>query len=113
MENKMIAVCGLDCAGCDAFKATQANDDVMRAKVAAEWSKMNNAEILPEHINCGGCRTGNLPLFAYCGMCDMRKCAAERKIPHCGVCSDYPCESVSAVHSHAPAAAENLKALQA
>ncbi len=39
MENQMIAnaiaVCGLDCAACDAFIATKSNDDAMKAKVAA------------------------------------------------------------------------------
>ena len=33
----MIGYCGLDCAQCEAFIATQNNDDALRAKVAAEW----------------------------------------------------------------------------
>ncbi len=111
MENQMIAVCGLDCAACDAFIAAKNNDDAMKAKVAAEWSKMNNVDISPEDINCEGCRTGSPVIFAYCTMCGIRKCAAEKQVPHCGACKDYPCESVSAVHKNAPAAAENLKLL--
>ncbi len=115
MENQMIAnaiaVCGLDCAACDAFIATKNNDDAMKAKIAAEWSKMNGADIKPEDITCEGCRTGSSVLGGYCGMCEIRKCAAEKKVSHCGLCKDYPCESVSAVHKNAPAAAENLKSL--
>lgn len=29
--NKMIAFCGLDCTKCDAYIATQTNDDALRA----------------------------------------------------------------------------------
>ncbi len=112
MENKMIAVCGLDCGTCDAFIATKNNDDALRAKTAAEWSKMHNADILPEDINCEGCRTGSSVLFSYCSdMCEIRKCAVEKKVPHCGACSDYPCETVSAIHAQNPGMAENLKNL--
>jgi hypothetical protein len=114
MDNKMIAVCGLDCEKCDAFIATKNNDDAMRAKVAAEWSEMNNAPILPEHINCEGCRTGSSVMTVFCSeMCEMRKCAAEKKVSHCGACKDYPCEQIGAVHEQVPATVENLKSLQA
>ncbi len=111
MENKMIAVCGLDCAACDAFIATKSNDDTMKAKVAAEWSKMNGADIKPEDIICEGCRTGSSVLGGYCSMCEIRKCAAEKQVSHCGICTDFPCEKVSMVLDNSPTAAENLKSL--
>ncbi|MDR1747552.1 MAG: DUF3795 domain-containing protein [Spirochaetaceae bacterium] len=111
MENKMIAVCGLNCAECGAFTATRDNDDAMRAKVAAEWSKSFNVDIPAESINCGGCRSGSTVLFVHCNECDMRTCAAEKQAPHCGACGDYPCETISAMHRECPSAAENLKAL--
>ena len=43
--NKMIAFCGLDCTKCDAYIATQTNDDALRAQTAKLWSKLNNVEI--------------------------------------------------------------------
>lgn len=53
---KNIGYCGLDCEKCDAFLATVRNDDALRAKTAALWSRLNGVEILPEMIHCQGCR---------------------------------------------------------
>lgn len=57
---KLIAYCGLDCENCDARKATLKNDDALREKTARLWSKMNGEKILPEMINCEGCRAEDL-----------------------------------------------------
>lgn len=46
-NNPFIACCGLDCEACEARLATISNDNALRAKVAEEWSKMNQMEILP------------------------------------------------------------------
>ena len=56
MKNR-IAYCGLDCEKCDAYIATVNDDQELREKTADLWAKLNNAPILPEHINCEGCRT--------------------------------------------------------
>ena len=52
--NKMIAYCGLDCEKCDAYLATINDDHELRRKTAKLWAELNNAPILPEHINCQG-----------------------------------------------------------
>ena len=52
----MIAYCGIDCSKCDAYIATITNDSELKTKTAKDWSKLNNATILPKHINCNGCR---------------------------------------------------------
>lgn len=51
----MIAYCGLDCRRCDAYPATINGDQLLREKTARLWAGLNNAPILPEHINCEGC----------------------------------------------------------
>ena len=48
----MIAYCGTDCSKCDAYIATITNDSELKTKTAKDWSKLNNATILPNHINC-------------------------------------------------------------
>lgn len=53
----LIAYCGLNCAVCDAYLATLHNDQALRERTAKLWAELNNAPILPEHINCQGCRT--------------------------------------------------------
>ena len=52
----MIGYCGLDCEKCDAYMATVNDDQTLREKTAKQWAELNNAPILPEHINCEGCR---------------------------------------------------------
>ena len=70
---RLIAVCGLDCEKCDAYIATKNDDQALRVKTAKLWSEMNNANILPEQINCEGCRM-NGKEFVYCeSMCGIRQ----------------------------------------
>jgi hypothetical protein len=75
----MIAYCCLECDKCDAFIATQNDDDALRAKVAEEW-KMD-----AEKIHCNGCKADNA-LFN----CEAKKCAVAKGLPTCAHCDDFP-----------------------
>ena len=109
----MIACCGLDCTACDAFKATATNDDALRAKVAAEWSKAFHATLTADQIHCTGCH-GTGVHFAYCeSMCAIRKCATGRGYDTCAPCPDYACDHLAQVFGMAPQARENLERLRA
>ena len=55
-ENELIACCGLDCETCDARIATITNNDALREKTAALWTKLNAVAITPDMIHCTGCR---------------------------------------------------------
>jgi hypothetical protein len=90
----MIAICGLPCHECGAFKATQADDDRKRAEVAAEWSKMYDAELSAADINCGGCTSDGSVLFQHCTVCEIRKCGTARGVVNCAHCKDYACEKL-------------------
>ena len=82
--NNFIACCGLDCEKCEARLATINNDDILRAKVAKEWSILNGAEITPEMINCSGCRIPGVKT-PYCNsLCPIRQCALVKKVETCG-----------------------------
>ena len=96
--NKYIAYCGLDCETCDARIATINNDDELRKKVAAEWSKLNGVEITPEMINCVGCRIDGIKT-PYCeSMCPIRLCAMGKQMETCGSCPEIKkCEMVNIV----------------
>lgn len=108
----MNAYCGLECTKCDAFIATERNDDALRAKVAAEWAKMYGAPILPEHINCTGCRSEGIKVY-YCEhMCQIRACAGGRAFETCADCGEFPCEKLNEVFHFAPHAKERLESLR-
>ena len=36
------------------------DDQALREKTAKLWARLNNAPILPEHINCEGCRVDGI-----------------------------------------------------
>ena len=52
--NELIGCCGLNCETCNARIATATNDNALREKTAALWTKLNGVTITPEMINCTG-----------------------------------------------------------
>lgn len=105
----LIAFCGLDCETCEARLATLKNDDAARARVAKEWSEMNQVEITPAMINCDGCRVAGAKT-PYCeSLCPIRQCALGKKVETCGDCAEVAtCEKVGAIIKNNAAAARNL-----
>ncbi len=108
MKNS-IAYCGLDCETCDAYQATIHDDQALREKTAKLWAQLNNAPILPEHINCEGCRGGGRKTV-YCeGMCGIRQCALQKGVATCGACPEREtCPMLGAFLANNPDAAKNL-----
>jgi hypothetical protein len=88
---KMIAYCGLVCTDCNAYIATQKNDDKMRAEVAADWTQKYNHNFKPEDINCDGCIPTAGAHIGHCFMCEIRKCGQAKGVKNCGWCADYSC----------------------
>lgn len=109
MKNR-IAYCGLDCEACDAYRATRDDDQALREKTAKLWAALNNAPILPEHINCEGCRADGAKTV-YCeSLCPVRACALQKGVDTCGACPDLEtCPAVQAVLANNPDARKNLK----
>ena len=108
--NDYIAYCGLDCEQCEARLATINNDDVLRAKVAKEWSELNKTDITPEMINCVGCRKEGVK-FAYCdSMCPIRQCGMSKKYTTCGDCAEMEtCKDLAMVTANNAEALDRLK----
>ncbi len=109
---KLIGCCGINCAECDARKATIANDDELRKITAEKWSREFNAPgITWEMINCTGCREEG-PKFSHCLECGIRNCANAKGFNTCGDCPELEtCSIVAGILQAVPGALDNLKSL--
>lgn len=87
--NNMIAYCGLNCETCEARIATINNDDTLREKVATLWSKLNKVEITKEMINCEGCKSDGIKTIFCSTICEIRKCAINKKTSLCMECHNF------------------------
>ena len=104
-----IAYCGLDCEQCDAYIATLHDDQALREKTAKLWAELNHAPILPEHINCQGCRADGAKTVFCEQLCAVRRCALQRGADTCGDCPEMEsCPTVGAIFANAPQAKKNL-----
>lgn len=110
---EMIAYCGIDCGACPALIATQKNDDELRKKTAAEWSKMFGHDFKPEEINCTGCLSDGAHVYYCDNMCEIRKCARPRKVENCGYCAEYACEKLTGFLKSVPEAKKRLEEVRA
>jgi hypothetical protein len=108
----MIGYCGLDCDQCGAFIATRNNDNALRIRVAEEWSRLFNASIKPEHINCTGCKSAGVKTYHCDQLCEVRKCAVRKSISTCAECSECPCALLKPIFEVAPQAKRTLEALR-
>jgi hypothetical protein len=106
---KTLSMCGLDCAACPAYVAYKTNDQALREKTAAEWSKQFHAEMKPADINCVGCLKTKGPQIKHCAECEIRKCGLGRKVKNCALCSDYPCDKIGKFIANVPPAKANLE----
>ena len=93
-----IAYCGLDCSGCDVYRATAWNDDGLRADYARQVFDKFRIEVKPASVNCYGCRDER-PKSGYCAWCEVRGCAIERGLENCAHCDEYPCGKLDKVHA--------------
>ena len=109
MKNR-ITYCGLDCEKCDAYLATVNDDQALREKTAKLWAELNHAPILPEHINCEGCRVDGIKTVFCESLCAIRRCAAEKGVTTCGDCPGFEkCQTAGMILSDHPDALRNLR----
>lgn len=109
----MIAFCGLDCAACPAYIATQANDEEGRNRIAENWSKELGLKVSPDDCICDGCQPfEGGRLGGYCSECPMRACNIEHAYEHCGQCPAYMCDDLSKFVGGSKEAKDRLEALR-
>ena len=110
---KTIACCGLDCEKCDARIATITNDDALREKTAALWSKLNGVTITPEMMYCTGCRVEGAKTPFCDSICPIHNCVRERGLETCADCARMDdCQTLGRITANNPSALENLKQLR-
>jgi len=85
---KIKSACGIKCFECPAHIATRNNDQALREKTAAEWTKAYHFNFTADMINCTGCKSDGVQI-GYCSMCPLRKCAAEKGVVECRVCAEF------------------------
>jgi len=109
---KMISFCGITCTECPTFIATKKNDDTERKKVAELWTKEYGRPFKIEDINCEGCLSNGNRVFAYCNICEIRKCGREKNLRNCAYCDEYKCERLTKLHEQAPKLKKTLDSVR-
>ena len=105
--------CGLDCEKCDARIATITNDNTLREKTAALWTKLNGVTITPEMINCTGCRIGGAKTPFCDKLCPVHNCVREKGLDTCADCGQTDgCLILGRIAANSPFVLENLKAFR-
>lgn len=101
MEEKHIAMCGLECSACGAFIATKNNDNKLKEKTAKEWTERYKVSppLKAEDINCEGCLSRSGTLYRHPLMCEIRKCGLAKGINDCRQCNNYKCEKLTELQS--------------
>lgn len=110
--SEMIAYCGLVCASCPTYLATQADDDQARARTAAYYAERFGLKLKPEDINCDGCLSQGGRLIGYCLSCEIRACAREKGLAGCAACAEAPCERLAKFHSFSPEAKASFEEMR-
>ena len=109
----LIAMCGLDCAKCEAYLATQKDDLAEKERVAKSWSQIYGAEFTPESITCDGCPPDGKRLSSYAQeLCKIRKCAKSKGLQNCAHCPQYPCQDLLDFFNMATEAKTNLEKIR-
>jgi len=108
---RQIAYCGLDCANCPSYLATQKNDDAMREEHSRYLKNTYGMTVPAQEINCDGCLSSSGTLLTFCQSCGIRKCAGDKGVVNCGECVLAPCEKLDDLHRFSAAAKAAFKAL--
>lgn len=90
-ENQMIAVCGLDCGGCDIRLAT--NDPKVAQQIVDWFKKERNEEVKIKDVRCLGCRGDRTRHWS--ADCWILQCCVDTKgLEFCYECDEFPCEKL-------------------
>jgi len=110
---KILAYCGLDCGECEAYVATQKNDQAELGAVAKKWAaQFGGKEMGADACVCDGCSTGKRTATAHAATCGLRVCASARGVVTCAHCPDYGCATLQGFFTFAPVLKEKLEVVR-
>jgi hypothetical protein len=87
-EPELLGVCGLFCGACPHHRATHPEGRHLLEQAARRGQD-------PAAYTCQGCRSDTLYVHPGCAHCELRACAEGRGLPHCGGCSELPCQRLA------------------
>jgi len=96
-NHEFAAACGLFCPGCTLYIGTT-EDPERLARTAGRF------DVSPEEARCLGCRSD--VKSPYRRTCEIVKCADERGVKYCALCTDYPCQMLKDFQAQLPHRAE-------
>lgn len=92
-----IGYCGIQCHGCDVYKATQMDPGeektMLQQAVSKNWTEKFSFNFQVENMICKGCQSDEL--CGYCSQCNIRSCAREKGGQLCNECAEFPCEKLT------------------
>ncbi len=98
----LTAPCGLQCAQCLAYVATQTGDPAEIERVAQAWSKAWGRPVRPEDVWCDGCRKTDGQKWKHAWNCEVRACGMDRGVATCAHCTDFVCETLDGFFAKVP-----------
>ena len=110
---EMIAVCGNNCADCEAYIATLADDSAAFEEIARKWSEKYGGQCVADDCVCDGCTSGKWLSTAYAKACPIRICAESKGMPNCAFCENFICEKLQKFLQFAPELRERLVKIRA
>lgn len=83
-----LGCCGDECSACPRYRATLHGDMKQLGEIAWWWYAFGWREqvLPPEEFCCTGCSKDTPCTHG------IARCAAAKRISHCGQCQEYPCE---------------------
>jgi hypothetical protein len=110
---ELIAFCGLDCAACEAYIATQANDEAAKQEILKRWrADFGGPEMSLDKVTCDGCSSDRVG--GYCSECPVRACAMAKGYQNCAYCDELEtCEILDGLIAVDASAKQSLLAIRA
>ena len=85
----LLAVCGLYCGACYHYRASFPKGGHLLREATRRGRPLKG-------YTCRGCRSDALYVHSGCAQCQIRACAEEKNVLHCGLCDAFPCDRLKA-----------------